>query len=158
MLGNPPSLDLGARRETITSPGRVTRVRPTASRRVSGEEAVNAGYNGEHRLLCQPHGLRCEFSYYLCRHMLLSTIKCKHTHIEAYTHMSEKTNWEKSVICNGCLKCSGSTEHWWNYTDRGKIEIPSLLPMNTTLQNHVYSNPNPKPQSTELYIINSKRN
>jgi len=87
MLGNPPSLDLGARREATTSPGRRTRVRPTASRRVSGREAVNTRYDGELRLLYQPHGLRCEFSYFLCRHMLVVTVKSKHTHIVAYTHM-----------------------------------------------------------------------
>jgi predicted Fe-S protein YdhL (DUF1289 family) len=72
--------------------------------------------------------------------------------------MSEKRKWENIVICNGCLKCSGSTEHWWNYTDRGKIEVPSLLPLDTTLQNHVYNNTSHKPESTELYIINSNRN
>lgn len=72
--------------------------------------------------------------------------------------MSGKIKWENTVICNGCLKCSGGTEHWWNYTDRGKIEVPSLLPINASLQDHMYTNPNPKPASTELYIINSNRN
>ena len=121
MFGNPPSLELWVRREATTSPGIRTCVRPTASRRVSGREAVNTGCDEELRLLCQPHGFRCELSHYLCRPMLLSTIKSTHTHIEAYMHMSEKRKWENSSICNGCLKWLGSTERWWIYTDRGNI-------------------------------------
>jgi hypothetical protein len=42
-----PSLDLGARRKAPSSPGRRTRVRPMASRQVSGREAGNSGYEGE---------------------------------------------------------------------------------------------------------------
>ena len=84
VLGKPPSLDLGSRREANISPGRRTRVRPTASRRVSGREAVNTRYDGELRLLSRPHDLRCEFSYDLYRHMLVVTIKSEHTHIFWY--------------------------------------------------------------------------
>jgi len=98
--------------------------------------------------------------------MLVVTIKSKHIHtrthilrpVYIYTYMLKKIKCENSVICDGCLKCSGSTEHRWNYTDRRDIEIPNLLPMSRAQRNRVHRNPNPKPESTELYIIKSNRN